>query len=506
MTPSGWPRRSMWIRRSSLGRSGWSRSVIVLGLLALPAFGVGCARTAKTEPTGKPEPSGEPSMVASPPPVAPPLILPSPALARAGTGASIADVVEKVLPSVVSVWSSRATRSLPSPFPFGPEAPSNRRQGLGSGVVVGAGLVVTNHHVVADADEIRLATSDQRELTAKVVGRDPKSDLAVLRVEGDAAGLVPIEFGDSSRLRLGDVVLAIGNPFGVGQTVTMGIVSAKGRANVGIVDYEDFIQTDAAINPGNSGGALVDMEGRLVGINTAILSRSGGNVGIGFAIPSAMARPIIDSLVSQGRVVRGYLGVTIQDVDAELSKALGLGGKKGVLIADVEPNGPAKRAGIERGDVVLSIDGMPVDSTGRLRNLVAQSGAKKKVTVVLLRKSQQRTLEVPLAELPQSLGPSARGPSAAPESLDGLTLEPLTAANRKRFQLGSLNRGVVVVAAEPGSSAARAGLRPGDVILEVDRQAVDRLERFRELYAKSKERVLLLVQRQGKTSFVVVKK
>ncbi len=266
-------------------------------------------------------------------------------------------MVDRVLPSVVSISSTRVQRMPQHPFfpgfpPMGGQR-ELRQEGLGSGVVVGPGVVVTNNHVVDGADEIRVTTKGKRELVAKVIGTDPKSDLAVLRVEGDTSQLVPIQFGDSSRLRLGDVVLAIGNPFGVGQTVTMGIVSAKGRADVGIEDYEDFIQTDAAINPGNSGGALVDMEGHVIGINTAILSRSGGSVGIGFAIPSNMAKPIVDSLVSQGRVDRGFLGVTIQDIDQDLAQAMGLQTTDGVLIADVQPDGPGAKAGIQRGDVIL---------------------------------------------------------------------------------------------------------------------------------------------------------
>ncbi len=261
-------------------------------------------------------------------------MLPSPALARVGpngSAANIADVVEKVLPSVVSVWSTKAVRVPLDPFGF--RSGSVPRSGLGSGVVIAPGTVLTNFHVVSDADVLKITTGDKHELEAEVVGKDPKSDLAVLKVKGDSSMLRPIALGNSSRLRLGDVVLAIGNPFGVGQTVTMGIVSAKGRANMGIVDYEDFIQTDAAINPGNSGGALVDMEGNLVGINTAILSRTGGNVGIGFAIPTNMVRPIVDSLMKDGRVVRGWLGVSIQDVDqrsGERAQASERGRRRGV--------------------------------------------------------------------------------------------------------------------------------------------------------------------------------
>ena len=443
--------------------------------------------------------------------------LPTPALARVGGNANIADVVEKVLPSVVSISSTRVQRFPQHPFipgfgPFGGGGGGQRelrQEGLGSGVVVAPGVVVTNNHVVDGADEIRVTTKDKRELVAKVVGTDPKSDLAVVRVEGDTSSLTPVSFADSARLRLGDVVLAIGNPFGVGQTVTMGIVSAKGRADVGIEDYEDFIQTDAAINPGNSGGALVDMEGHVVGINTAILSRSGGSVGIGFAIPSNMAKPIVDSLIKNGRVDRGYLGVTIQDIDQDMASALGLNKADGVLIADVQPNGPGAKGGLQRGDVVLSIAGQPTHSTGQLRNVVASSGAEQTVQVNVNRKGKSVSLDVKLGTMPDNLGRFAQKPSsgggASSSALDGVTLEGLTKENKQRFQLpDNVSSGVVITNVEPGSTAARAGLRPGDVVLEVNRQKVTTVQRFEQLYKDGKGQLLLLVNRKGNTLFLAV--
>ncbi|MBK8995261.1 MAG: Do family serine endopeptidase [Myxococcales bacterium] len=448
-----------------------------------------CARS--QDPAAKvasPEPNPPPAASAA---VVP---LPTPALARAG-GVNIADVVERVLPSVVSVSSKRATPSLP--FGFGPPG-----SGLGSGVVVGPGLVVTNNHVVADADELKVKTADKRELPAKVLGTDPKSDLAVLEVSGDTKGLVPLELGDSSRLRLGDVVLAVGNPFGVGQTVTMGIVSAKGRANMGIVDYEDFIQTDAAINPGNSGGALVDMEGRLVGINTAILSRTGGNVGIGFAIPTNMAKPIIESLRTNGKVVRGWLGVSIQDVDQELATAMKLPAPTGVLISDVQAGGPAEKAGLLRGDVITKLEGQKVDGVGQFRNRIAESGASKQVKLELLREGKALELTAALESQPGDLR-RAFAPARS-DGLDGLTLGELSPDVRRSLNLPkSVTSGVHVVEVERGSPAARAGLRGGDVVLEVNREKVTGVARFREVYAKAKGRTLLLVFREGSTLFVV---
>src|SRR5690606_31146613 len=286
---------------------------------------------------------------------------PNPVLGKAG--GAIADVAERALPSVVNISLTKVGRAgAPIPFPvfFGP--PQERiEQGMGSGVIVSAdGTILTNNHVVADAKEIKVTTYDRREFDAKVIGTDPKSDLAVIQIQGAPAGLTPIQFGDSSKLRLGEVVLAIGNPFGVGQTVTMGIVSATGRSRMGIVDYEDFIQTDAAINPGNSGGALVNMRGELVGINTAILSRSGGYQGIGFAIPADMARPIMKSLLDNGKVERGWLGVSIQDLTPELARGLGIGTSRGVLVSGVIDGSPADKAGLERGDVVISLDGKAI--------------------------------------------------------------------------------------------------------------------------------------------------
>jgi serine protease Do len=460
-------------------------------------------------PAAKADASAEPAWLPTP----------SPAFAKAtGAGAvALADVAERVTPSVVSISATKVetTRGQATPFQnpffehfFGPNSQmprEHRAKGLGSGVIVSAdGIVLTNHHVVDKAEEITVQTADEREFEAKVVGSDAKSDLAVLRLQGDVKGLRPLPLGDSSRLRLGEVVLAVGNPFGIGQTVTMGIVSAKGRADVGIVDYEDFIQTDAAINPGNSGGALVSMEGKLVGINTAIVSRSGGYQGIGFAIPSNMARPIMDSLLKSGKVVRGWLGVGIQDIDKDLADGLGLESTHGVLVSDLQDDSPAKRAGLKRGDVILSVDGKQTDSTGKLRNLIAAAGANKKVRVEVLREGKKQNIAVELGELPGSSGPAV---GAAPEQgLSGLLLEPLSKANRAQFEIpDEIRSGVVVKSATPNGSAGRV-LRPGDVILEVDKKPVSSPEAFEAAYQKSKGRVLLLVHRGNNTIFLTLQK
>jgi serine protease Do len=486
-------------------------SGVIVASLALSA--AGCASSAGVKAEGG---SAERPVPAT--------IVPHPALAQVtAQGASIADIAERALPSVVNISSTKVTRAarqnqspLDDPFFrrfFGPgETPRERReQGLGSGVIVSKdGIVLTNNHVVENADEIRVTTSNKREYGARVIGTDPKSDLAVIKLVGDTAQLKPIEIGDSSRLRLGDVVLAIGNPFGVGQTVTMGIVSAKGRANVGIVDYEDFIQTDAAINPGNSGGALVNMQGQLVGINTAILSRTGGNMGIGFAIPMNMAKPIKESLEKHGKVVRGWLGVSIQDMSGELAKGLGLpAGTDGVLISDVSANGPAMRAGLRRGDVIQKLAGVSVGSTGELRNAVAAAGTTS-VKLDILRDGKPLAVEVKLGEMAKDAPdvdqeiPAKAEPGSA---LDGVRLESLTPGARQKYGIGSnVTSGVVITGVDPASAAARAGLRPGDVVLEIGRQKVDGVERFRELYTGSKGSLLLLVQRNGMSHYLVVRR
>jgi len=331
--------------------------------------------------------------------------------------------------------------------------------------------------------------------------------LAVIKIKGNVTNLTPVEFGDSGRLRLGDIVLAIGNPFGVGQTVTMGIVSAKGRSDLGIETYEDFIQTDAAINPGNSGGALINSEGKLVGINTAILSRSGGYQGIGFAIPSNMVSPIMDSLRKNGKVVRGWLGVAIQDVDQELADAMKLPSATGVLLSDVKPGTPAAKAGLARGDVVLKVDGKVVDTSGQFRNVIAASGAKHKVHLDFVRDGKAVASDVELGEMPEADTTVASTPGTAQGgALDGIVLENLNPQNRSNFEIDeAVKQGIVIVRLDPQSNAARAGLRPGDVVLEVNRVRVDSPQKFQELYSKSKSRVLLLINRHGSTTYLVVK-
>jgi serine protease Do len=310
------------------------------------------------------------------------------------------------------------------------------------------------------------------------------------------------------------VVLAIGNPMGVGQTVTMGIVSAKGRADLGITAYEDFIQTDAAINPGNSGGALINTEGKLVGINTAILSRTGGYQGIGLAIPTSMAQPIMETLKQSGKVSRGFLGVGIQDIDHDLAAALKLSDQNGVLLSEVQSGGPGAKGGLQRGDVVVKVDGKPVTSTGQFRNLIASSGAKKHVTLEVLRDGKPRSFGVELGEVPDEPGAvgATTTPGSSPQAttggaLDGVTFEDLTPQHRRTLGLApEVQHGVVITDLSARSAAARAGLRPGDVVLELNRTAVDSLAKFKELYSKASGDVLLLIHRRGGNIFLVVRK
>jgi Do/DeqQ family serine protease len=334
---------------------------------------------------------------------------PPPAMAALPGTTNISDVAERVVDSVVNVSSTQTITSGPAAFdpffsnPFSPgfgDVDPRMAQSMGSGVVVSAdGRVLTNAHVINGADTITVTLHDGSDHKARVIGTDPKADLAVLQLEGKLPALRPLPFGDSAKLRLGEVVLAVGNPFGVGQAVTMGIVSATGRA-FNVAQYEDFIQTDAAINPGNSGGALVNLRGELIGINTAILSRSGGYQGIGFAIPSNMARSIADMLVKDGRVSRGFLGVHIAPLGDDIAAKLKATPRSGVLIAQVDPSGPAAKAGLTDNTIVTAIDGAPVTEPGKLRNLIAMAGGNHDVSLAIIQDGKPRVLKVKLGEVP----------------------------------------------------------------------------------------------------------
>ncbi|MBK6686469.1 MAG: DegQ family serine endoprotease [Deltaproteobacteria bacterium] len=424
----------------------------------------------------------------------------------------LSDVAEKVTPAVVNITTrrSRTMEALPDGHPMFRDffGPGRRRgpteMGAGSGVVVSAdGDIVTNNHVIEGADDIVVTFSDKRELKARLVGTDKPADLAFLKVEGKNLPFIP--FGDSSALRLGEIVLAVGNPFGVGQTVTMGIVSAKGRANVGIIDYEDFIQTDASINPGNSGGALVNLKGELVGINTAILSRSGGAQGIGFAVPSNMVRPIREQISEHGRVRRGWLGVAIQDLTPDIARSMGLKEQKGVLVSDVMEGGPAARASINVGDVIVQVNDRPTPSASELRNAVAllKPGTKAKLAVVHDGKTKE--LAVTLDEKKDEQEVAEKSKDDSGRLLAGLSLTDLDGALRQRLSVPGKVTGAVVTAVEDGSPAQRAGLEEGDVITAVGRERIKGAADVGRLVPKTAGEVLLRVFKRGVFTFVVLR-
>lgn len=381
---------------------------------------------------------------------------------------------------------------------------------LGSGVIVDAkGYIITNNHVIAKADEIKVVLNDKREFKGEVVGTDPKTDLAVIKIKGK--NLPSLQWADSGKLEVGEYVLAIGNPFGLNQTITMGIVSAVGRANVGIADYEDFIQTDAAINPGNSGGALVNTKGELVGINTAIFSRSGGYMGIGFAVPSNMAKGVMTSLIKDGKVTRGWLGVSIQKVTKDIAEQFELKEASGALVSEVMDGSPAADAGAKDGDVIISYDGKKVEDPTGLRNIVARTSVGKRVDMVVIRDGHKKTLKVKTGKQPKNMGrrgmqPEQDGQDEETETSIGFRVKTLTPEITEELNIDSKEKGVVVTAVEPGSAAQRAGLRRGDVIVSMNRKRITNSAGFSKLAKKLKGKKLLLriVRSTGKV-FIIIK-
>jgi serine protease Do len=449
-------------------------------------------------------------------------------LARESKGFnSFAPVIKKAAPSVVTIYTTkivkddlRRSHMFDDPmwrrfFGFDEEdAPQSRprqrkEQNLGSGVIISSdGYILSAHHVVDGADELKVAGTDgKEEYTAKLIGSDAQSDIAVLKIE--AKNLPAITLSDSDQLQVGDIVLAIGNPFGVGQTVTMGMVSGLARRGMGIVDYEDFIQTDASINPGNSGGALVDTQGRLVGINTAILSRTGGNLGVGFAVPINMAHNVMLQIIRSGKVARGYLGVLIQPVTPQLQKEFRLPDQSGALVGEVTPRSPAAEAGIKDGDVIIEFNGKKVTDSRHLRLMASQTPPKTKVAVKLLRDGKEKTFDVNLGELTAEVmagrGPASRGGGEAGDLLDGVEVADLDARTRRQFDIRPDVEGALVTNVDPDSAAFSAGLRPGEVIVEINHEKVkaadDAIELSKRLKGKS---VLLRVWSKGARRYVVV--
>ncbi len=437
-----------------------------------------------------------------------------------------APVVKKVLPTVVNISSSKVSK-VPTEFfgqlPDDPmfrqffgddsnrrfrtprQAPEQREKGLGSGVVMTQdGYIVTNNHVVDGATDVTVTLADKREFKAKVIGTDPKSDIAVIKI--DATNLSPITIADSSKVQVGDYALAVGDPFGVGQTVTMGIVSATGRSHLGIEAYEDFIQTDAPINPGNSGGALVNDRGELIGINTAIIAHgSEGNQGIGFAIPANMARNVMQQIVEHGKVTRAYLGIVPQDVTPDIAKQFGEKEARGALVADVSAGSPAQKSGLERGDIILDVNGKPVADSNELRMTISMMAPDSDAKLKVLRNGSEREIAVKLGPMPTeeaSAKSEDKSDGSASSALSGVSVDNLDAQSASDLGLSPNTKGVVVTNVDPSSEAAEAGLRRGDVIQEVNRQPIKNMSDFERAMRTSKDKHLLLVNRNGSTMFL----
>ncbi|MDP2752834.1 MAG: DegQ family serine endoprotease [Nitrospirota bacterium] len=437
------------------------------------------------------------------------------------TSRAFSEIVSAVSPSVVNISTTKVVKRNTGPFfedPFSDlfspfhdfGTPKKwKERSLGSGVIVSSdGYIITNNHVVEKADEIKVTLLDRRTLKGSIVGADPKTDIAIIKI--DASNLQTLSWGDSDKLQVGEFVLAIGSPYGLSNTVTMGIISAVGRANVGIADYEDFIQTDAAINPGNSGGPLVNIKGELIGINTAIFSRTGGYQGIGFAVPSNMVRLVMDQLVQKGKVTRGWIGVTIQELTPELAQEFGLKKSKGALVSDVMKDSPAARAGILRGDILLEFNGKEVKDVSSLRNMVAQSKAGSGITLKILRAGKEFTIKVAIVELPREVAEVV--PDRSPNDqearvLTGLTVMDLSKEIVRQLGFNKNEKGVVVVRVEPGSPADEAEIKKGDIIKEINKKEIDNLEDFNRIATniKRNESALLFINRGGKKFYVILK-
>ena len=446
---------------------------------------------------------------------------------------SFADLAQELLPSVVNISTTQVIEGragmklpkLPPGSPFEdffkeffdqnqPEKRSRRATSLGSGFIVGAeGYVVTNNHVIQDAEEITVILHDNTRLKAELVGRDKKTDIAVLKVKPKSK-LTAVKFGDSDSARVGDWVMAIGNPFGLGGTVTAGIISARGR-DINAGPYDDFIQTDASINRGNSGGPMFNLKGRVIGINTAIFSPSGGSVGIGFAIPSSVAGPVIKQLVKHGQVRRGWLGVHIQAVTEEIAETLGLKEASGALVASVIPDGPAEKAKMKAGDIILKFDGREVSKMRRLPRMVADTEVGKSVDILVWRGNKKVTLKAKVEELGETPAevaaktPGSRKGSESTIDALGLRLSSITAKLKSKYSLGKDLKGVVVTKVTESGPAAEKGIRPGDVIVEISQQEVtepaDIEKKVAEAEKAGRKSVLLLLEGQGGLRFVAIR-
>jgi serine protease Do len=442
---------------------------------------------------------------------------------EAAAGRGYSAVVKRVVPAVVNISSSKMVKQTAMEMPEGADPlfrqffgdnggqqfqqPRQRAEkALGSGVIISPqGYVLTNNHVVDGATEVTVTLHDKREFKARVVGTDPRTDIAVLKIDG--SNFPVLTLADSSKVEVGDIVLAIGNPFGVGQTVTAGIVSATGRGNLGIEQVEDFIQTDAPINPGNSGGALVDDEGHLIGINTAILAgNSGGNQGIGFAVPINMARHDMDEILAHGKVEHGYLGILPQDVTPALAKAFHSSETNGALVGEITPDSPAAHSSLKQGDIIVAVNGQPIADASQLRTKIGMMDPNQTVTLKVLRNGSTQDVSITLGEFPTKEERASVEKSNSDSSLKGVTVENLTPDTAQELKLPATTKGVVVSEVDPSSHAADAGLRPGDVIQQVNHQSVTNMGDYTQAVSSSKkdDSVLLLVDRNGMTMFLAV--
>ncbi len=436
---------------------------------------------------------------------------------------SYADVVARVAPAVVTIHANKRVRQpqqfpfFDDPFGFGNRNREQQQQpreqlerALGSGVIISAdGYIITNHHVIDGAEEIQIDLSDGRTVAAKLVGSDPPSDLAVLKIaQTNLPFLTP---GDSDKVRVGDVALAIGNPLNVGQTVTMGIISAKGRSTgLGSGAFEDFLQTDAPINQGNSGGALINTNGDLIGINSQILGgTTGGNIGIGFAIPSNMVKTVMDQLIKSGKVRRGQLGISVRRIDSDMAQSLGMSETKGIIVNSVVAGSAAERAGIRQGDVIIALDGAPVNETNAFRNRIASAGPGAQVTLTILRDNREQKLTATTGEFKpegEKTDQDETSPGATGQGKLGLSVIPLTPEIASQLNVRAGTQGVVVDAVEPAGPAAAAGLARGDVIQEINRQAVSSADALRAAVEKNGDKpALLLINRRGEQIYVTVR-
>jgi len=432
-------------------------------------------------------------------------------------GQATAELAEAVKPSVVNISTTRTVKLQGGVNPFFDDPlfkrffgdqfrmPKERKSAsLGSGVIVDPkGYILTANHVIQGAEEIKVTLSDKREFKGKVIGSDAMTDIGIIKI--DAGDELPaIQWGDSDALRVGETVLAIGSPYGLSQTVTMGIVSAVGRANVGIADYEDFIQTDAAINPGNSGGALINIKGELVGINTAIFSTSGGYQGIGFAVPTGMAKTVMDSLITEGKVTRGWLGVTIQALTPELAKQFDLKEEKGVLLGDVIEGSPAEKAGLQRGDVITEFEGKKVEEPNQLRNMVANTPLGREVNITIIRENRAETKKVIISELPADM----RRPAKSDEYknlLNGVSVQDITPDIADKLNIPVKIKGVIVTDVDEDSPSAMI-LMQGDVIQEINRQKITGMKEYGKVVSgiAAEKDILLLVFRGGASVFITL--